>query len=40
MENIILFVIMFIITLLVSILWVQGIDNNKDVKSDNCGWLE
>lgn len=32
--------ILFTIVVIVSILWVRGIDKNKDLNKDNCGWLE
>jgi hypothetical protein len=34
------YIIFFIVTVFISILWVKGIDKNKDLDKDNCGWLE
>ena len=32
---IIVYLIMFVITVIISVLWVKGIDKNKDIKSDD-----
>ena len=37
-NNISVYIVMFLLSIVISVLWARGIDNNIDVKSDDVEW--